>query len=754
MKNKPILAILSTLLLTSCGNITPDSSSSTLSSSSSSEVISSITASSSSSSSSEIISSSEAPKSEFAIANGGYRKDNDNLITTQDSTLVIKNDSTFEQGTISCDINLNGNSGDNGIVFGLINDNELDRFWENQGIYYYFFFISVNGTAYLGKVNNQTWINCSETIIPNLNRSKTYNLKVSREIHDDYASINCYIDNQLFASYLDYDHYNGKGYGIRSAKSNVQYSNLSLSDEIFDSTVKINGFTVANGAFENKDDSIVSSVGNSIAEKENGTFVYGTFEATINTNGQRGDNGIIFSITPNDTHTYWESNASYYFFFININGYAHLGRVEFGSWVDCDIQYIPGYNANNSYKLKVEKTDSSINCFVNDSQYITYTDSFPLEGTGYGLRSALSNVSYSDISCSSTGTIEETYPNDIEVVNGKFTGKDGAIKSKLGGSIGLIKGKTLKEGTFATQIKAISTKRSGLIFNYTKNGSNESYYRFVTKKENQAIEIDKVVNGQVTNLYSNYLSAGYSSGTTYSFKVVISGNEAYCYFSNILYYVASIESIDGRIGFYSEGASTCFSNYTTTGTKDITKVNTLLFGHSYFELWKNYQQDLSNTLTTYNLGTCTNIGIGGSIASQWDHFKESLVKYEANTVIYMIGINDLSGRISPTSIMTSVQNTLSFMKDKNPDLNVVLLSVNHCPARSNIRSEISNTNQLMKSYCQTNEWIKYAELEYAFCNNGSTPDSYWFTDGLHPTEAGYREKIVPAINNALAGNNQ
>ena len=60
----------------------------------------------------------------------------------------------------------------------------------------------------------------------------------------------------------------------------------------------------------------------------------------------------------------------------------------------------------------------------------------------------------------------------------------------------------------------------------------------------------------------------------------------------------------------------------------------------------------------------------------------------------------------------------------------------------------------MKNYCAQNDWILYAEMEYAFCDNGSTPNDYWFTDGLHPTASGYTSKIVPAIKDALDGKNQ
>ena len=695
------------------------------------------------------------PETYYTSASGSFEEKEGVLTSKSTGSLAYRNDGeTFTEGTLSCDIKLNGNKADNGLVFGIKNDSNLTYYWENANIYYYFFFISNAGTAYLGKVSNTSWIVCGETVIPHLDRNVSHKLEVSRENITNGTAIRCYVDGQLYVSYKDYSNYDGTGYGVRAGAANVAFSNIAISDEILGSAVSLEGYIVANGAFENKNGAITSTTGNAIAEKENGEFVYGYLEATMNTNGKQADNGIIFSLTANETHTYWESDVSYYFFFINFSGGAYLGKVDFGTWTACQYAPISGYNPNNSYTLKVEKDDTTINCYINNSLYFTHADSFPLEGTGYGLRAGGSDVSYTNINCKSSGTVVETYPDDLDTIKGKVVGTNGAARAKTNETLALLKDKTLKEGTFQANVKGVSTKRSGLVFNYTNDGTNESYYRFVTRKEAQKVEIDKVVNGTVTNLYSNYLSAGYGTGVEYLFKVVIVGNEAYCYFWNTLYYVAEITPIEGRIGLYAEGPSSQFRNYATSTSTDTIKVDTLLFGHSYFELWGNYRNDFASVASTYNLGTYTNIGIGGSVASHWEKFKESLVKYDADTVVYMIGINDLTGGTSPASVVGSIKDTLAYMKEANPNLKVVLLSVNHCPARSTIRANISATNELMKTYCAQHEWISYAEMEYAFCDNGSTPDSYWFTDGLHPTAAGYVQKIVPAIKDALDGKNQ
>lgn len=695
------------------------------------------------------------PKTFYTTSSGNFSENEGTLTSNEAYSIAYRSDgTTFTEGTLSCDINLNGNTQDNGIIFGLINENNLTNFWEDEGIHYYFFFISNIGTAYLGKVSNKTWTVCGEVPIPNLDRNKTYKLEVSRQMITSGVSILCYLDGQLQVSYKDYKYYDGTGFGVRAATPDVTYSNITISSEIKGEATSLDDYVIASGSFTSSEGMITSTTGNAIAEKKGQEFVYGTLEATMTSNGGYADNGIIFNLTPNETHSYWESDVAYYFFFINLNGGAYLGKVDYGTWKACEYLPVNNYNPNNTYRLKVVKDDSTISCYINDELYFTHADEFPLEGTGYGLRAGGKNVSYTNVKCESSGTIIETYPDDVTTLNGTLVGSNGAVKSKGVETLALLNNKTLNEGTYQAKIKGVSTKRSGLIFNYQNDGTTESYYRFVTRKDAQKVEIDKVVNGNVTNLYSNYLSAGYQTGAEYQFKVVIKEGKAHCYFWNTLYYVFEIEQINGQVGLYAEGPSSQFRNYEVTTNKETIEVDTLLFGHSYFELWYNFKSDFASLATEHNLGTYTNIGIGGSVASHWEKFKESLVTYQADTVIYWIGINDLSGGTSPASIIGSIKETLSYMKEYNPDLKVILLSCNHCPARTNIKSTISELNELMKTYCAQYNWISYAEMEYAFADNGITPDAYWFTDGLHPSANGYTQKVIPAIKNALLGNDQ
>ena len=340
------------------------------------------------------------------------------------------------------------------------------------------------------------------------------------------------------------------------------------------------------------------------------------------------------------------------------------------------------------------------------------------------------------------------------VLSGNLTEQQGRVTSGRKGVVALLNGKELKNGAISTYLTANSDRKAGLIFGYSKDSSNEQYYRFYVNKAAQRLELDLVTNGKAKQLYTNYLSAGYNQAAQYQLRVVIEDSTAYCYFWNTLYAVQKLENAGTKIGIYAEADRAVFRNFTVSENKTHDTADTLIYGHSYMEMWNNWKNDIKTLQDEFQLGTVMNAGIGGSVASHWYRFKDSLVAYGAKKGIYMIGINDLTGGTSPASVIASIKNTLLYVKDAIPEYEVVLLSVNHCPARNQIRTQISETNVLMQKLAAQYDWIYYAEVEYAFCDNGSTPDNYWFIDGLHPSAAGYKQKLIPAIQSALRGENQ
>ena len=343
-------------------------------------------------------------------------------------------------------------------------------------------------------------------------------------------------------------------------------------------------------------------------------------------------------------------------------------------------------------------------------------------------------------------TTEFENSDKVDILSGGFYNADGSIKSYLANNAGIIKGMSFTEGEFSALVTLSSGVKAGVIFGYSKTDAGESYYRFTFKDSKNAVYLEKVVNGVATELSNQYVLSPNTSGE-YKFRVVIEDGKAYCYFwGDRLWAVIDMELSGSGVGFYAEHMGSEFRSYAVVENATHTTADTLIIGHSYMDLWSSYKIDLSKVAEDYNFGELLNIGNGGSRANHWLSLKDSVAAYGADRIIYMIGINDITGSRAPATIVAEIEELMSYLKGLNPDLQVILLGVNHCTAKVEKATEISQTNDLMEALCAKNDWMYFADIEYAFCDDGTNPTASWFTsDGLHLAAKAYTDKIVPAI---------
>ena len=271
---------------------------------------------------------------------------------------------------------------------------------------------------------------------------------------------------------------------------------------------------------------------------------------------------------------------------------------------------------------------------------------------------------------------------------------------------------------------------------------------------NQTVELVKVENGVETVLKSGLLSLGHIYGNDTRLELVMNGNTVYCYFYNRFdkincYAVTEVELFGDRIGLWASTTGATFRDVTITNQKEKRTAETLIFGHSYTEMWWDFE--------TYfpEYTDIDDIGIGGSVASHWEAMTDEVISYEPSLGIYNIGINDLTVGSTPDAVVESMEKTLLEIKAALPEFEVVLVSISHCPARSTITATISQTNALMRNLAASYDWMYYAEVEYLFCTDSSDPlstDASLFIDGLHPSAEGY-QMMAEVIRNAIKGEN-
>jgi len=143
------------------------------------------------------------------------------------STLIMANTTDgFDRGTISVDMT-SPSASDSGIIFCL-STNGMSSYWE-QGVSYYFFFVSQGGTAYLGKVNNGKWSALSSVAISGYAVGTKYNIKVVL----NGTTISCYVNNKLYVNYSEEVGFlTGTGYGLRTAVSGVTFTNFVVNTNV------------------------------------------------------------------------------------------------------------------------------------------------------------------------------------------------------------------------------------------------------------------------------------------------------------------------------------------------------------------------------------------------------------------------------------------------------------------------------------------------------------------------------------------
>lgn len=302
-------------------------------------------------------------------------------------------------------------------------------------------------------------------------------------------------------------------------------------------------FTIASGSLTASGEQFVTGASNTLALVSGGSFDQGTYSLAMKA-GSVGDNGMVFGVSANGASQFWETGASYYFFFISQSGGAYLGKVNNGSWTALSYSDIAGYDVAATHDLKViyynvSSTYNVIDAYVDGTEYSFYRDYDSLTGTSYGIRAGSVGTTYEAISITSdTGVMEQNIAG-YTIVNGKFEeGTDGAITSDSGNSIILKKDGVMAYGELDVQMASAAAGDNGLVFGLTANGlqsfweSGVSYYFFFISKAGTAY-LGKVNDGVWTACAISAIS-GFDQTQTYALKVMRDEASITCFVNGTL----------------------------------------------------------------------------------------------------------------------------------------------------------------------------------------------------------------------------
>lgn len=162
----------------------------------------------------------------------------------------------------------------------------------------------------------------------------------------------------------------------------------------------------AMGLFQQSEGTYTASSTNVLYVNRDATtpFPYGKISADIKNNGS--DTGLVFGLSSNIPN-FWEGQGiSYYFVFISQGGTVYIGGAINGGWTNFGEATISGYNAQNTYNLKVLYRGNKIVCYLDGVNVLGISVPTKLTGTGWGIRAGKAGTVISNVKVSSDTTVE------------------------------------------------------------------------------------------------------------------------------------------------------------------------------------------------------------------------------------------------------------------------------------------------------------------------------------------------------------
>lgn len=528
-------------------------------------------------------------------------------------------------------------------------------------------------------------------------------------------------------------------------------------------TEEIDNYMINSGTFlKNDDGTYTASSANSLMTLSEVGFTQGTITATMKT-PSFSDNGIVFGLSATDA-LFWESGASYYFFFINRDSNAFLGKVVNGTWNTIQVSSnVAGFATDKTVNLRVVIIGNTIYGLIDDTVYITYTDSSFLTGTRIGLRAGAEGVTFSSLTTSES-TIVDTKDEPGEIISG-FSTVSGGFKNDNGyvataqSSLMIKSDATLDRGTLNVDVMALRLNQYGLVFGLASASdtfyeNSASYYQLMINTGHELV-LDRVENGTITNLSTRLLTAGYSVNSKYNLKVSFEEGLIKGYFEDKLLILFQDDNpLSGtQYGIKSLFKGTTFSSLNISSVLADDQTDALIVGDSIMELWTNADSDLTG------LGNITNLGVGGTTTTYWLSMLEIIKACNPSTLFVDMGTNDLAMGASAQVIKNNYSLFINQIQEQMPSLVVVIIGIHKCPMRDQYKASIDDIDNYLSSLAAADENIRFINTVNLFLDSENQYINGYFADGLHLNRGAYkmirdliREALsLPAIDDTIAG---
>jgi lysophospholipase L1-like esterase len=165
----------------------------------------------------------------------------------------------------------------------------------------------------------------------------------------------------------------------------------------------------------------------------------------------------------------------------------------------------------------------------------------------------------------------------------------------------------------------------------------------------------------------------------------------------------------------------------------VTPGGVVFVGSSSVRLWS----DMAKQFTAWP--TIVNRGFGGSeLADCARHVQRLVSLYQPRLVLVYAGDNDLAAGRLPQQVLESFQAFVEGVRERQPGLPIVFISVKPSPSRAKLMPSIREANRLIRGYTASGKSLYFVDVFTPMLGPDGEPRAELFRpDALHLSPAGY-----------------
>ncbi|MEO1012157.1 MAG: GDSL-type esterase/lipase family protein [Bacteroidota bacterium] len=164
---------------------------------------------------------------------------------------------------------------------------------------------------------------------------------------------------------------------------------------------------------------------------------------------------------------------------------------------------------------------------------------------------------------------------------------------------------------------------------------------------------------------------------------------------------------------------------------DSNRPSIVFTGSSSVRMW----HDLKQRFPEHQI---VNTGFGGSQASDLLAYSNELIlTYNPTKVFIYEGDNDVAAQKRPKAILSTMQEIIQKVKNRDNTTQIVLISPKPSLARWNLRRQYKKLNRKLKRFGKKEEGIYFADVWNPMLNGRKVKTDIFLEDGLHMNTKGY-----------------